>query len=46
MPVATASTLQVREPMNAKAVKRWKLYESQLLPLRRLLDDAGIEIRD
>jgi len=45
-PVATASALQVREPMNRESVNRWKRYEAQLEPLRRLLEDAGIEIRD
>jgi tetratricopeptide (TPR) repeat protein len=45
-PVATASALQVREPMNSTSLHRWKRYECQLAPLRRLLEDAGIEIRD
>jgi tetratricopeptide (TPR) repeat protein len=42
MPVSSASTLQVREPMNRKSIGRWKKYEAQLAPLRRLLEDAGI----
>lgn len=43
-PVASASTLQVREPMNLDSIDRWKSYEPQLASLRRLLEDAGIEI--
>ncbi|MFT3896435.1 MAG: sulfotransferase [Thermomonas sp.] len=45
-PVSSASTLQVREPMNSHSIGRWKNYEPQLASLRRLLEDAGIEIRD
>ncbi|QDQ74720.1 sulfotransferase [Pseudoluteimonas lycopersici] len=45
-PVATASALQVREPMNSNSIGRWKNYRPQLAPLRRMLEDAGIEIRD
>ena len=45
-PVATASALQVRHPMSRDSVKRWKRYESQLEPLRRLLEGAGIAISD
>ena len=45
-PVSSASALQVREPMNSGSIGRWKNYEPQLAPLRRLLEDAGIEIRD
>ena len=45
-PVATASALQVREPMSLNSIGRWKNYEPQLASLRRLLEGAGIEIRD
>lgn len=44
-PVATASALQVREPMNSNSIGRWKKYEPQLASLRRMLEEAGIEIR-
>ncbi len=37
-PVTTASVWQVRQPLYQSSVNRWKAYESQLLPLRRLLD--------
>ncbi len=43
-PVATASAIQVREPLNNRAIGRWHRYESELLPLRQLLEDAGIRI--
>ena len=43
-PVASASTLQVREPMGSDSIGRWKGYEPQLAPLRRLLEDAEVEI--
>jgi len=43
-PVATASTLQVREPMNRESMNRWTLYRPQLESLRQLLGAAGIEV--
>lgn len=36
-PVATASAVQVREPLYASAVGRWRRYEAQLGELRALL---------
>lgn len=45
-PVSSASTLQVREPMNPGSICRWKRYAPQLALLRRLLEDAGIEVHD
>jgi hypothetical protein len=44
--VATASTLQVRKPINSSGIDAWKRYEAQLAPLRELLEGAGIEIQD
>ncbi|HXV41122.1 MAG TPA: tetratricopeptide repeat protein [Steroidobacteraceae bacterium] len=41
---ATASAVQVREKMHARSVNRWKRFERQLQPLRRILEDAGIAI--
>jgi cytochrome c-type biogenesis protein CcmH/NrfG len=41
-PVATASALQVREPIYKNALNRWKNYRPQLEELQRLLVDAGI----
>jgi tetratricopeptide (TPR) repeat protein len=42
-PVATASSVQVREPIYTRAVERWRNYEKHLLPLRELLEQNGIE---
>lgn len=43
-PVATASAVQVREPLHRRALARWKRYGSALDELRALLEDAGIQI--
>ena len=43
-PVATASAVQVREPLHRGALHRWKRFETQLQPLRELLEQGGIEI--
>ena len=43
-PVATASAVQVREPLNARSVQRWKRYEAELQPLRRLLAEGGVAV--
>ena len=40
--VATASAVQVREPLYARAVGRWRLYEKELARLTRLLHEEGI----
>jgi hypothetical protein len=45
-PVPTASAVQVRSGMNRSSVARWKRYESELVELRRLLANGGIQIRD
>ena len=45
-PVATASAVQVRSGMNRDSLLRWKRYGDKLDPLRRLLEEGGIEIRD
>lgn len=36
-PVATASAVQVREPLYRGAIGRWRRYEAELAPLRELL---------
>ena len=41
-PVATASAVQVREPLYADAVGRWKRYEVQLAELIALLREGGV----
>lgn len=45
-PVATASAVQVREPVNRRGIGRWKRYESQLQPVREVLEAAGIALQD
>jgi tetratricopeptide (TPR) repeat protein len=41
----TASALQVRQPVYASSVGKWRHFERQLAPLRRRLEDAGIDTR-
>jgi tetratricopeptide (TPR) repeat protein len=41
-PVATASSVQVRQPIYRTAIERWRHYEKDIEPLRRLLADAGV----
>jgi hypothetical protein len=40
-PVRTPSADQVRRPVNAKGVGRWRAFEAQLVPLAEALEDAG-----
>jgi tetratricopeptide (TPR) repeat protein len=46
--VITVSKWQVRQPINARSIGRWRNYEQQLAPLRHLVDlaAAGTEISD
>ncbi len=41
----TASALQVRQPVYASSVGKWRHFERQLAPLRRQLEEAGIDTR-
>jgi len=43
-PVATASSVQVRRPMNRDAVQRWRKYERELEPLRVALQREGVAV--
>jgi hypothetical protein len=43
-PVATASSVQVRRPMNRDAVQRWRKYETELEPLRVALIREGVAV--
>ncbi len=45
-PVATASSVQVRTPLYASAIGRWRRYGDALAPLRKALKAHGIEIED
>jgi tetratricopeptide (TPR) repeat protein len=40
-PVATASSVQVRQPIYRTALERWRKYANEIEPLRKLLADAG-----
>ncbi len=40
--VASASSSQVRRPINAGGVGAWRRYEAQLAPLHRRLSDLGL----
>lgn len=40
----TASTVQIREKIHSRSVLRWKRFETQLMPLKSYLQDAGIRV--
>jgi tetratricopeptide (TPR) repeat protein len=40
--VATASAVQVREPAHTRSIGRWRRYGTQLEPMRKLLEAAGV----
>jgi hypothetical protein len=42
--VATPSAAQVRRPLNADAVGRWRNHEEALQPVKAWLEEQGIEI--
>ena len=41
-PVATASSVQVRQPLYSTSVGRWRRYGEGLAPMRRVLEAAGL----
>jgi hypothetical protein len=43
-PVATASSVQVREKTHTRSVGRWKKFERQLRPLREQLEQGGVQL--
>jgi tetratricopeptide (TPR) repeat protein len=43
-PVATASAVQVREPIHRDRLQRWRHFEPQLQPLRELLEAGGVAV--
>jgi len=45
-PVNTPNAWQVRAPIYRTAIGRWKHYEPQLRELKKLLTEAGVELRD
>ncbi len=42
--VATASRLQVREPVYQSSVEKWRAYESLLQPVIKRLHEAGVSV--
>ncbi|MEH6517189.1 MAG: sulfotransferase [Halioglobus sp.] len=42
-PTATASVVQVRQPLFNSSVGKWRCYDRQLAPLAAILGSAGIE---
>jgi hypothetical protein len=44
-PVATASSVQVRRPLYASSVGRWRRYGDALAPLRKVLVEGGISLQ-
>ncbi len=43
-PTATASVVQVREPLHGRFQQRWRRYGAAMEPLRQLLAQAGIAV--
>lgn len=43
-PVATASSVQVREKVHSRSVQKWKKFENQLQTLRERLEAGGVEL--
>ena len=43
-PIATASSVQVREKVHTRSVNKWKRFEQQLDPLRAQLEAGGVNI--
>ncbi len=42
-PVSTASSVQVRQPINTKYIGRWKKYQNQVKELAEFFDKVGVE---
>jgi tetratricopeptide (TPR) repeat protein len=42
--VTTASAVQVREPVHTRSIGRWRRYETQLAPMRQMLEKQGVPI--
>lgn len=41
-PVATASSVQVRQPLYASSIGRWRRYGDALAPMQRVFADSGL----
>ena len=42
--VATASSVQVREPAHTRSIGRWRRYETELAPMVRELQRLGVPL--
>lgn len=42
--VATASSVQVREPAHTRSIGRWRRYEAELAPMTRELERLGVPL--
>jgi tetratricopeptide (TPR) repeat protein len=42
--VTTASAAQVREKTHSRSVGKWKRFEKELMPMQKILADAGLNI--
>lgn len=43
-PVATASSVQVREKVHSRSVQKWKKFEAQLQPLKARLEAGDVQL--
>jgi hypothetical protein len=43
-PTATASRVQVRQPLYKSSLEQWRHYAAELAPLRAQLEAAGIAV--
>ena len=43
--ISTPSAQQVRRPINAASLGKWRCYESNLVTLRRFFEDRGIAVK-
>jgi len=43
-PVATASSVQVREKVHSRSVGKWKRFQKELQPLQVRLEEGGVRI--
>jgi hypothetical protein len=43
-PVATASSVQVREKVHSRSVGKWKRFQKELRPLQARLEEGGVKI--
>ncbi|NNC66312.1 MAG: hypothetical protein HKN84_16135, partial [Gammaproteobacteria bacterium] len=45
-PVATASAVQVRQPLYASSIGSWRRYATEMEPVRQRLLELGVDVRD